>query len=199
MLMKLRGQRIIFYLHEIYESQGNLYFIMEKLDHQLFDDYYHEEIQLIAQQLIMLLREFQKLNIVHHNLTQKHIMFDEKNIIKLISFGNTSSIKEQTDFFFDVYQTGEILLELYYINQDQLFSKSTYLPDHAVNFIIGLLNLTEYRLNINLEQTHPYFKSLNGESQLVKIRSLLPKRNLSDLKKNKKQQDTDQDQLTIQI
>lgn len=45
-------------------------------------------------------------------------MFDEKNIIKLISFGNTSSIKEQTDFFFDVYQTGEILLELYYINQD---------------------------------------------------------------------------------
>jgi len=45
-------------------------------------------------------------------------MFDENNNIKLISFGNTSSIKEKTDFFFDMYQIGEILLELYYINQD---------------------------------------------------------------------------------
>ncbi|CAD8127386.1 unnamed protein product [Paramecium sonneborni] len=151
-------------LYEIYESKAHIYIVMELLDRHLNVDLIHEEIQIIALDLLKTVKVLMDYNIQYSKFKLSNLMMDRRGNIKLISFcqGFGSNSIQINNYLFYI---GQIIIKLYGFKDS--YNSLPYIPDKGNEFIIGLLNPNlDNRFTFDDAMQHEYIKSIFEETNI---------------------------------
>ncbi|CAK67924.1 unnamed protein product (macronuclear) [Paramecium tetraurelia] len=167
-LRKLKNCKNIVAIREVYESSKYYYIILEYLDRQLEQDYTHEENQNVIKEILTILETLQQNNIVHGQIRPQNFMFGRNHEIKLIGFSK-ATIENQPNTT-DIYGLHKVMLYLYNFEAKAIDADQgiyPLIPGHGTNFLKGLVNNTQYRINIKQALSHPYLKCNETDHQIV--------------------------------
>jgi serine/threonine protein kinase len=100
-ILKIIKHRNILTLYEIYESKDYIFLVMEYIPGKNLCEmivtkrrFKEDEAKIIFVQIVDALYYLHKMNICHRNITSNHILFDNNNIPKLISFSYSTFIQK---------------------------------------------------------------------------------------------------------
>ncbi|CAD8114704.1 unnamed protein product [Paramecium primaurelia] len=173
-LNKLKNYKNVVDIIEVYESSNYFYIILEYLDRKLEQDYTHEENQIVIKEILIILETLQQNNIVHGQIRPQNLMQSNNHQIKLIGFSK-AKIEEKPDTT-DMYGLHKVMLYLYNFDDQSInIDQGIYplIPGHGTNFLKGLVNNTQYRINIKQALSHPYLKCDETDHQIVQEQMFL--------------------------
>lgn len=134
-IMRLFDSPLMLQLHEIYQTGGNLYMVMELMEGiELFDKivkkgpFREKDACIVMKQLLNSVQYLHSLNVIHRDIKPENIMFtNKKNLeIKIVDFGLAEFVNDPEVLFkrsgTPGYVGPEILRDRPYDTQSDVFS-----------------------------------------------------------------------------